>query len=120
MTREEIASLREGLCRILTEEQDENNRLERLKKLAKEIGAGFTRKGKVLIKQDTQGRQKYEEAEQITEGEIVLNINNALQTETMINMCRIAARNFWISMVTAMAAVLSALAAWWAIVKMMR
>ena len=117
MTREEIANWRNELCRILTEENDENKRLEKLKELAKNVGAGSTRKVKVLVKNDIYGKQIYQEADQITEGEIVLNINNALQTETTIDMCRIAARNFWFTILAALAALLSALAAWWAIVK---
>ena len=54
------------------------------------------------------------------EGELVYSIHTALQTETMINMCKTAARNFWITIIVAAAAVFSALAAWAAIIKMVR
>lgn len=52
------------------------------------------------------------------DAEHIRSINQALQTATVIDMCKVASRNFWITMVTAIAAVLSALAAWAAIVKM--
>jgi hypothetical protein len=54
------------------------------------------------------------------EGELVYSIHNALQTETMIYMCKTAARNFWITIIVATAAVFSALAAWAAIIKIVR
>lgn len=111
MTREEIEGYRQELCCILNTIKDEGERLEALKELAKKVGAGSMRKGNVLIKQDVYGKQKYQEADLITEGELVLNINNALQTETMIDMCKTASRNFWIAVVAAIAAALSALAA---------
>lgn len=115
MTREEIANYRGELCRVLNENKDEKERLEALKDLAKKVGAGSIRKGKVLVKHTIYGEQKYKEADLITEGELVLNINNALQTETMIDVCKIAARNYWITVIVALAAFFSALAAWYVI-----
>jgi hypothetical protein len=46
---------------------------------------------------------------------IVNNINHALQTASMIEMCRIASRNFWIAIVAAIIAGFSAVAAWVAV-----
>jgi len=42
-------------------------------------------------------------------------IITVLRTETMVNMCEIAARNFWIAVIATMASFLSALAAWAAV-----
>jgi len=120
MTRKKIAAHRQELCRILNTIEDEGERLEALKELAKKVGVGSMRKGKVLIKQDIYGEQKYQEADLITEGELVLNINNALQTDTMVDMCTIAARNSWVAIIATIIALISALAAWSAIVKMVR
>ncbi len=51
------------------------------------------------------------------EGELVYAINMALQSATMINMSKTASRNFWIAVSAMMAAVISAIAAWAAIVR---
>ena len=54
------------------------------------------------------------------ERELVYSIHSALQTETTIDMYNTAARNFWITIILATAAVFSALAASAAIIKMVR
>lgn len=54
------------------------------------------------------------------EVEHIRGINQALQTATMIDMCAIAARNFWVAIIATIIALISALAAWSAIVKMVR
>jgi len=46
---------------------------------------------------------------EITESEIVHNIQEALRTETMIEMSRISAQNFWIAVIASMVAVISVL-----------
>ncbi len=123
MTREEIAVYRQKLRTILN--KDDGQRLEELKQLAKEVGAGYvhtTIAPTAITTQNGKGSETiiHQNPISISESELVLNINNALQTETMIDVCKTAARNFWITMVVAIAAVLSALAAWQAIVKMVR
>ncbi len=111
MKRKEIEKKKVELDEIL-KEPDENDRLNKLKALAKEVGASVTRMGKILVKHDTYGGQQYREENQITESEIVHNIQFALQTETMINECKIASRNFWIAVGATLVAFLATLAAW--------
>lgn len=111
MTRKQIEKKKEDLTDILKEE-DTNVRLEKLQKLAKEVGASVTRMGKILVKHDIYGKQEYRDENQITESEIVHNIQFALQTETMIDMCNTAARNFWITLVAVLIAVFAMLASW--------
>lgn len=120
MTHKEIAEYRQELRNILV--KDNGTRMKELIKLAKKVGAGYVHTeiaATTTIKTET-GSQTTIHQNPISESELVLNINNALQTETMIDVCKTAARNFWITMVAAIAAVLSALAAWSAIVKMVR
>lgn len=115
MTRKEIANYRAELLNIL--QNDESNRLEDLKELAKKVGAGYvhTEIATTTTTKTATGSETQIHQNPISESELVLNINNALQTETMIDVCRTSARNFWITAVAAIAAVLSALAAWSAI-----
>jgi len=121
MTREKISEYRQSLRTILNN-KDNDQRLEDLKQLAKEVGAGYvhTQIATTTTIKTATGSETSIYQNPISESELVLNINNALQTETMIDVCNTAARNFWITMVAAIAAVLSALAAWMAIVKMVR
>ena len=118
MTNKEIEGHRQELTDILADDKESNNnRREKLEKLAQKVGASITRSGQILTKTDTQGRQHYEEENVITEIEIVHNIQSALQTVTMINMCKITSRNFWIAVSAMIAAVISAIAAWAAVIK---
>ena len=113
--RKEIEQKKRELDEILKGE-DAGVRLEKLKALATEVGASVTRMGKILVKHDIYGGQQYREENQITESEIVHNIQFALQTETMINECKIASRNFWITVGAMLIAVLAMLAAWTGVV----
>lgn len=115
MKREKIEKKKRELDEILKME-DAGARLEKLKALAKEVGASVTRIEKVLVQQDIYGVQKYREENQITESEIVHNIQFALQTETVIDMCKTAAHNFWITLVAMLIAVFAMLAAWTGVV----
>ncbi len=121
MTRKEIAVYRQNLRTILNN-KDDGQRLEELKQLAKEVGAGYvhTQIATTTTTKTATESEKLIYQNPISESELVLNINNALQTETMIDVCKTAARNYKIAIAAAIAAVLSALAAWWAIVKMVR
>jgi len=67
---------------------------------AKEVGASTTRM--VRCVDDPLASNK------ITETEIVQNIEVALQTATMIDMCKTSAKNYKIAIVSAIAAALSA------------
>ena len=118
MTDNEIEEYRQELADILADDKkDGQNRRGKLEKLAQKVGASITRSGQILTKTDTQGRQHYEEANVITETEIVHNIQVALQTASMIMMCKISSRNFWIAVSAMIAAVISAIAAWAAVVR---
>ena len=111
MTREEIEEKRKELTDILAEE-DAGQRLEKLQQLAKEVGASVTRMEKIEIRRDRVGAVQYQTSNEITEAEIVYNIQIALQTEAMIEMSRISSRNFWIAVVASIVAFFSMLAAW--------
>ncbi len=116
MTREKISEYRQKLRTILNN-KDDGQRLEELKQLAKKVGSGYV--NTKIVCSDTRkvgsGTLTNIRQNPISESELVLNINNALQTETMIDMCNTAAKNFGIAVVAAIAAGLSALAAWAAV-----
>lgn len=120
MTHKEIAKFRRELCDILA--KDDSTRIEKLTNLAKRVGAGYvhTEIATTTTTKTATGSETLIHQNPISESELVLNINNALQTETMIDMCKTAARNFWITIIASTAAVFSALAAWAAIIKMVR
>jgi hypothetical protein len=121
----EIAIYRQRLRKILNI-VDEDKRLVELKQLAKEVGAGYEHTeiaAATTIPVTTRTKSGSEtvfhtSAHQntISESELVLNINNALQTETMIDMCRTATRDFWIALVSVIIAVLAMVAAWAAVI----
>jgi len=114
MTRKEIEKKKKDLTDIL-KEGDAGVRLGKLQKLAKEVGASVTRMETVAVSQsqNLDGRITYgNPSNKITETEIVHNIQVALQVETMIDMCRTAARNFWITLVAVLIAVFAMLATW--------
>jgi hypothetical protein len=112
MTRKEIAGYRQKLRNILNKDDDEE-RLNELEQLAKEVGAGYvnTKIAGTSTVPDGNGTLTTIHQNPISESELVLNINNALQTETMIDLCKTAARNFWIAVVAVLIAFVSALAA---------
>ena len=114
MKRAEIEQNKIKLNEILKME-DARVRLEKLVALAKEVGASVTRIDKVLIQKDIMGYQKYGEENRISESEIVHNIQFALQTETMIDMSKTAAKNFWIALTSVIIALLAMVAAWGAV-----
>jgi len=120
MTREKISEYRQKLRTILN--KDGGQRFEELKQLAKEVGAGYvnTKIAGTSTIPDGKGTLTTIHQNLISESELVLNINNALQTETMIDVCKTAARNFWVAIIATIIALISALAAWAAIVKMVR
>jgi len=125
MTREEIAVYRQKLRNILKKEGNEGKRIKALEDLAKEVGAGYVHTEiapTATIRQNGKGSETITDRNpiSISESELVLNIHQALQTEIMIDVCNTTARNFWITMVAAIAAVISALAAWAAVVKMVQ
>jgi len=94
----------------ILKKDDVKNRHDPLVRLATEVGASTTR---MAMNYDSQGRQTSPYPyNAITETEIVDNIHKALQTASTISLCKTASRNFWIAIVAALIALLSALAAW--------
>ncbi|MBA7673315.1 hypothetical protein ES703_81510 [subsurface metagenome] len=112
MTRKEIQECRQRLREIL-KNTDEKKRLDNIKELAREVGASTAHTKIVGATTSQRGTMTVTEIYQnpISESELVQNINFALQAETMIDMCNTASRNFWIAVVAAIAAVVSALVA---------
>ena len=100
MKRKDIKRCRQKLIEI--KKIPESERRGFLEKLATEVGASS-------VKIDGLGYAD--------EGEIVHNIEQALRTETMIDMCKIANRNFVITLIATVIAFGSAAAAWVAVCK---
>jgi len=113
MTNKEIENHKQKLTEILAND-DRNQRQNDLIELAKTIGASVTR---MRAETSPEGLSTGPPRNMITETEIVHNIQVALQTATMINMGKIASRNFWIALIATMAAAISAIAAWAAVVR---
>jgi hypothetical protein len=116
MKREEIAEYRQRLRNILRE-KDDDKRFEELEQLAKEVGAGYVHQefGGITTTKTAADETTTFHYHPISESELVLNINNALQTETMIAMCETSTRNFWIALVSVIIAILAMFAAWAAV-----
>ena len=113
MNRKEIAKKKQELIETLKKD-DASDRLKDLQVLAHEVGASITRMERGRLITDSSGNITSEEMSRnaITETEIVQNIQAALQTETMIDMCKTAGRNFWIAVAAAIIALFAMVAAW--------
>jgi hypothetical protein len=101
MTYEEIERKENKRDEILRmSDEPTGSRQIKLQELAGEVGAStISRRG----------------AFHASEPELIDNINDALRTAAMIDMCKTANRNFIIALIAAVAAALSALAAWIAV-----
>ncbi|MCK5175270.1 MAG: hypothetical protein KAR47_17885 [Planctomycetes bacterium] len=100
MTHREIERYRRCLVEVLQREKSPQ-RTEALYALAKEIGASTGKKRDGAGDIDAVG--------------LIENIHYALQTASMVDMCRTAARNYWIAFVAALVALVSAAGAWTAV-----
>jgi hypothetical protein len=100
MTDEEIEQKRKELVEINKMESFQE-RKKRLKELQKEVGASLYR---VFVKGDENSLS-----------ELTDNIHYALQTASMINMSKTAAKNYKIALTATIIAILSMLAAWVAV-----
>ncbi|MCK5174209.1 MAG: hypothetical protein KAR47_12520 [Planctomycetes bacterium] len=100
MTHRQIERHRRHLVEILQREKSPQ-RTEALYALAKEVGASTGKK------RDGEG--------DIDAVGLVENIHYALQTASMTDMCRTAAKNYWIAFVASLVALVSAAAAWMAV-----
>jgi hypothetical protein len=112
MTRREIAEYRQTLRNILAE-ADDKTRMAKLKDLAKKVGAGYVHTEIAgITKTETKTPTSQETTHgiyhnTISESELVLNINNALQTETMIDTCKIANRSWIVAIISAIVSIIS-------------
>lgn len=114
MTHKEIEKYRQELTNILKEE-DKKVRLDKLEELAKKVGASTTRW--VTTEYYENGRvNRTVESNEITETEIVNNIQIALQTASMIDACKASAENYKIAIKASKTAFWSMIAAWAAVV----
>jgi hypothetical protein len=113
MTRKEIKQKKARLVEIL-KEGDPDKRRKDLEELAKIVGASVTRIVRIKVGSEA-SKVYYKHDNVITETEIVHNIQFALQTETMVEACRISARNFWVALVATVIALLAMFAAWAAV-----
>ena len=113
MNRKETAKKKLELIKILNR-ADASDRLKSLQALVHEVGASITRMERGRLITDSSGRITSEEMSRnaISETEIVHNIQVALQTETMIDMSKTAARNWIIAVIASAVGFLSIVAAW--------
>lgn len=97
--------------REILKKPEEDNRRELLKDLAREVGAGSERTDIVgAVKRDEKTLIRYQNV--ISESELVQNINNALQTRTMIAASKATTKSYVIAFAATVASVFSAVAAW--------
>jgi hypothetical protein len=113
MNRKETANKKQELIEILNRD-DASDRLKSLQALVHEVGASITRMERGRLITDSSGRITSEEMSRnaISETEIAHNIQVALQTETMIDMSKTAARNWIIAVIASAVGFLSIVAAW--------
>jgi 5-enolpyruvylshikimate-3-phosphate synthase len=98
MTRKEIKENQTELDMILNTVDKETDRVQKLIPLARKVGAS-SRKGP--------------HGDCVAgEPELVDNIQRALQTASMIDMCEISAKNYKIALIAAIIALLSTVATW--------
>ena len=106
MTSAEIKMARLRLIEITDSNDLEPKRKQKLKKLAKEIGAG------TIHTEQVEGTVYNGSLERpyntISESELVQNIHQALQTAMTLNMCKIANKNYKYAILASIAAMLSA------------
>jgi len=105
MKTAEIAGYRQELRNILSQEHA-GQRSQKLMQLAQTVGAGYIHfnTGAVYQTQHATGTETIIRSDPISEAELVLNINNALQTETMINALKSANRSWIVAIVAALIA----------------
>ena len=102
MTSEEIEKYSEQL-RTITAMPDGDDKTNALLELRKQVGAGGFGRDSILAVRDADS---------------IASIHQALQTATMTNMCKTASKNYTIAAWAMIAAVISALAAWVAVLSM--
>lgn len=110
MTREEINSAMQELTQITDSNDSEPERISKLTKLAKRVGAGTIN---TRIAESTEYKGVLHRPQTpIQEAELVQNINQALQTHMMVDSCKTANKQYKIAVLAAIVAVFSTLIAW--------
>jgi hypothetical protein len=105
-----IEEVKSELFKIIDSNDIETVKINRLKNLAKKVGAGTEHtENEFPI---PVGKGYSIRPNPISESELVQNIQQALQTLTMIDMCNVATKNYRIAMLSMAVAVISALVAW--------
>lgn len=116
MKTREIKSYRQKLRDILKKEIG-GQRQKELMDLAQEVGAGYVQVKHAGLYQTQRQHDSGSETithilnETLSEAELVININNALQTETMINALNAANRSWIVAIVAAAISVIGILVA---------
>jgi len=118
MKREEIKRNKNTLTEIFAEE-DAGECLEELQRLAKEDGASVTRMVRIQTGHYA-SKVYYTVSNEVTESEIIHNIQEIPKTETMIDMCKASARNYKVDLVATIIALLTMLASWAHVFVMLR
>lgn len=98
MTHREIISWPQELSEILRSEKPKKR--QDLLVLAEKVGASRSHWARIGGDNDA------------TESQLVDNIQRAIQTASMINMCKIAANRFWVATIIAAIALTTAIVAW--------
>jgi len=101
----------------IQKEIDTNKKWEKTRDLALEIGASIWRihpfkDSDITAPTIDETKINVKETKEATTAEIVHNIHYALQTATMIEMCRISNRNLWIALIATVIALFAMIAAW--------
>ena len=103
MKLNDIKRFRQNICDILNE--DDSVQHQKLVELAKEVGAGYVH-SKIAGTIQTEDAINYT-TDNISVAELVLNINNALQTETMINALKTANLSWLVAVIAAVISVVA-------------
>jgi hypothetical protein len=115
MTREEINSAIQELVQITDSNDTEPERISRLIKLAKRVGAGTINTkiaDSTTYQTNTGGTVTNIHQNPISEAELIQNINQALQTHMLFDSCRTANKQYKIAVLAAIIAVISILITW--------
>ena len=100
MTHKQIEKHKNELIRIANMPHDQEKK-KQLRALRLQIGAACA--------------TEHKRGDDLTVAEEINQCHIALQTATMIDMCRTASKNCWIALVSALVALVSAAAAWTAV-----
>ena len=103
MTHKEIEKCRQRLVEIISNSDSEHSKYIALKELGKEVGVIAS----LSLCVDNEG--------ETSSVPLADKIQTALQTATMIDMCKTTSRNFFIALIATAIALGSAIAAWIAV-----